>query len=163
MQNADEGGGRIIGEVCHFVDLMQFLTGAKPVSVFAETVSAKSDQVIDDDSVVVALKFADGSNGTIAYLSEGDKSLPKERVEIFGAGRAFVLDDFRQATKYRDGREETINLRVQDKGQKEQVRMVCAGLRSGTPAPIPVDELVATTRTTFAILESLRRRERVDV
>ena len=163
MQNAEEGGGRIIGEVCHFVDLMQFLTGARPVSVFAETVSAKSDQIVDDDSVVVALKFADGSNGTIAYLSEGDKALPKERVEIFGGNRAFVLDDFSQATKYRDGREETVKLRAQDKGQKEQVRVICASLGSGEPPPIPLDELVATTRTTFAILESLRRRERVDI
>ena len=163
MQNADEGGGRIIGEVCHFVDLMQFLTGAKPVSVFAETVSAKSDQVIDDDSVVVALKFADGSNGTIAYLSEGDKSLPKERVEIFGAGRSFVLDDFRTATKYREGRQEQIKLSTQDKGQKDQVHAVCVSLVSGGRAPIPLEELVATTRTTFAILESLRTRERVEI
>jgi polar amino acid transport system substrate-binding protein len=163
MQNAEEGGGRIIGEVCHFVDLMQFLAGAPPVSVFAESVSAKSDQIVDDDSVVVALKFADGSNGTIAYLSEGDKALPKERVEIFGGSRAFVLDDFSQATKYREGREETVKLRAQDKGQKEQVRVVCASLRSGAPAPIPLNELVSTTRTTFAILESLRTRERVEI
>jgi len=162
IQNADEGGGRIVGEVCHFVDLMQFLCSAPPISVFAEAVSSKSDQV-DDDSVVIALKFADGSNGSIAYLSEGDRALPKERVEILGASRAFVLDDFKQATKYRDGREEQVSLRAQDKGQKAQVQAVCANLLSGGPSPIPLEELVATTRTTFAILESLRKQERVEI
>ncbi|HSK62311.1 MAG TPA: bi-domain-containing oxidoreductase, partial [Pyrinomonadaceae bacterium] len=93
-QDPVEGGGRIIGEVCHFVDLMQFLTGAPPVSVFAEPVSAKSPQIVDVDSVFITLRFADGSNGAIAYLSEGDKSLAKERIEIFGSGKSFLIDDF---------------------------------------------------------------------
>ena len=121
-QNAEEGGGRIVGEVCHFVDLMQFLTGAPPVFVFAESISAKSSKIVDDDSVFITLRFADGSNGSIAYLSEGDKALAKERVEIFGAGRVFVLDDFRRATLYKDGREEQVTLKAQDKGQQAQVR-----------------------------------------
>ena len=163
LQDAIEGGGRIVGEVCHFVDLMQYLTGARPVSVFAEAITAKSDEIVDDDSVVIALKFADGSNGSIAYLSEGDRGLPKERVEIFGAGRSFVLEDYKQGTKYRDGREDQINLRGQDKGQKDQVHAVCASLLAGGPAPIALDELIDTTRTTFAILESLRKRERVEI
>ncbi len=121
-QNAEEGGGRIVGEVCHFIDLMQFLTGAPPVFVFAEAISAKSSKIVDDDSVFITLRFADGSNGCIAYLSEGDKALAKERVEIFGAGRVFVLDDFRRATLYKDGREEQVTLKAQDKGQQAQVR-----------------------------------------
>ena len=125
-QNAEEGGGRIVGEVCHFIDLMQYLTGAPPVSVFAESISAKSSKIVDADSVFITLRFADGSNGSVAYLSEGDKGLAKERVEIFGAGRVFVLDDFRRATLYKDGREEQVTLKTQDKGQQAQVR---AGLR----------------------------------
>jgi polar amino acid transport system substrate-binding protein len=144
-QDPLEGGGRIVGEVCHFVDLMQFLTGAAPVSVFAESVSAKSPKVVDADSVFITLRFADGSNGSIAYLSEGDKSLPKERVEIFGAGKCFVLDDFR-------------NGKIQDKGQRTQIQQICAALREGAPAPISLDELAATTRTTFRILDSLRSK-----
>ena len=118
MQNAQEGGGRIIGEVCHFIDFMQYLTGAPPVFVFAESLSAKSSKIVDADSVFITLRFADGSNGAVAYLSEGDKGLAKERVEIFGAGKAFVLDDFRRATLYKDGREEQITLKAQDKGQQ---------------------------------------------
>lgn len=140
-----EGGGRIVGEVCHFVDLMQFLTGAKPVSVFAEPVSAKSPKIVDADSVFITMRFADGSNGCIAYLSEGDQSLAKERVEIFGAGKSFVLDDFR-------------NGKVQDKGQKAQVQRICKSIREGAAAPISLAELAATTRATFRILDSLRSK-----
>ena len=162
-QNADEGGGRIVGEVCHFVDLMQYLTGAPPVFVFAESVSAKTSKIVDADSVFITLRFADGSNGSIAYLSEGDKTLPKERVEIFGAGRSFVLDDFRRATLYKDGREELITLKAQDKGQQAQVRQVCASVLAGDAAPITLDELAATTRATFRVLDSLRVRQPFEV
>ena len=162
-QDPNEGGGRIVGEVCHFVDLMQFLTGAAPVSVFAQSVSAKSEKTVDADSVFITLRFADGSNGSIAYLSEGDRSLPKERVEIFGARRAFVLDDFRRATLHKDGREEQVTLKAQDKGQQAQVQQVCASILRGTEAPIPLNELTATTRATFRILDSLREHRPFEV
>jgi len=163
IQNPDEGGGRIVGEVCHFVDLMQFLTNSPPVSVFAESVSARSDKALDADSVFITLRFADGSNGCIAYVSEGDKSLAKERVEIFGGSRSFVLDDFRRVTLHKDGREEQVALKAQDKGQKEQVHQVCASILNGTEAPIPVNELAATTRATFRILDSLREHRPFEV
>ena len=158
IQNENEGGGRIIGEVCHFVDLMVFLTGAHPVSVFAEAVSGKSANIIDSDSVFITLKFPDGSNGSIAYLAEGDKALAKERVEIFGGGRTFVLDDYRRALSYRDGRENVSTLKTQDKGQKDQVRAVCDAIVSGGVPPISLENLIATTRTTFRVLDSLRER-----
>src|SRR5215218_155931 len=92
-QDAREGGGRIRGEVCHFVDFMQYLTGSHVTRVYAEPVSSDDREGTDDDSVFITLKFADGSNGTVAYLAEGDRALPKERIEIFGAGRTFVVDD----------------------------------------------------------------------
>ena len=157
-QHADEGGGRIVGEVCHFVDLMQYLTGAPPVFVFAESMSAKSSKVVDADSVFITVRFADGSNGAIAYLSEGDKALAKERVEIFGAGKVFVLDDYRRATLYKDSREEQVTLKAQDKGQQAQVRAVCASVLEGGAAPISLEELAATSRATFRVLDSLHER-----
>ena len=163
IQDSTQGGGRIIGEVCHFVDLMVFLTDSLPVSVFAESVTGNNEKTIDADSVLITLRFADGSNGTIAYLSEGDRALPKERIEVYGGGRTFVVDDFRRATSYRDGREEEINLRAQDKGQLDQVRAVCAAVMKGGPAPIALDQLAATSRTTFRVLESLRTGLRLDV
>jgi predicted dehydrogenase/threonine dehydrogenase-like Zn-dependent dehydrogenase len=155
-QDPLEGGGRIVGEVCHFVDLMQFLTGSLPVSVFAECVSARSADVVDADSVFITLRFADGSNGSIAYLSEGDKGLPKERVEIFGSRKTFVLDDFRSGIGYASGGPKEFSLKVQDKGQRGQVQRICAAVLEGGPAPIDLTDLAATTRATFRILDSLR-------
>lgn len=163
IQHSSEGGGRIVGEVCHFVDLMQFLTSSRPISVFASSIGARSDQVIDADSVLITLYFADGSIGTIAYCAEGDKALPKERLEIFGDGRSFVLDDYKRASMYKNGKEERLELRSQDKGQAEQVKAVCAALLSATAPPISLDELEATTRTTFRILDSLKSQQPIEI
>jgi predicted dehydrogenase len=155
-QSPEEGGGRIVGEVCHFVDLMQFWTGAPPASVFAESIRSDNSETVDADSVFITLRFADGSTGCIAYLAEGDRALPKERVEIFGAGRSFVIEDFRAAISYRGGREEKSKLRATDKGQAGLVRAVCAAVLEGKPVPIQLEELAATTRATFRIIDSLR-------
>jgi polar amino acid transport system substrate-binding protein len=162
-QDAIEGGGRIIGEVCHFIDLMQFLTGAAPTSVYAAAVAAETGNVISEDSVMIALQFADGSNGMIAYLAEGDSRLPKEHIEIFGEGKTFVIEDFRSARLYADGREKKETLRQQDKGQAEETRLACAVVAEGKPAPITLQELEATTRATFRVLDSLRTGQRVKV
>lgn len=151
-----QGGGRIVGEVCHFIDLMQYLVGAPPTSVFAEAVAVDRDDVVNHDSVFITLRFADGSNGSIAYLSEGDKALAKERVEIFSGGKSFVLDDFVQALAYQNGREEKTVLRAQDKGQRDEVKQLCEMVLTGGPSPISLPELETTTRATFRILDSLR-------
>lgn len=156
-QDPGEGGGRIVGEVCHFIDLMQFLTGAEPVRVFAEAIGGDGvTGAIREDSVFITLQFADGSNGVIAYLAEGDKGLPKEHVEIFGQGKTFVIEDFRSARIYSDGREKKESLRQQDKGQPEETRVACAVVAEAKPAPITLRELEATTRATFRALDSLR-------
>jgi hypothetical protein len=119
--------------------------------------------VTDEDNVMMTLRFADGSNAAVAYLAEGDRSLPKERVEIFGGGRSFVLEDFRRATLHRGGKEETLKLRAQDKGQAAQARAVCAVVREGGEALIPLAELANTSRATFRIRESLRAARPLDV
>jgi predicted dehydrogenase/threonine dehydrogenase-like Zn-dependent dehydrogenase len=158
-----QGGGRIVGEACHFVDLMQFWIGAPPVSVFAEAVTSNRHDVVNHDSVFITLHFADGSNGCVAYLAEGDKALAKERIEIFGDGKSFVLGDFLYSTGYRGGREEKFMLRTQDKGQAEEVKAACAAVLNGGPPPIPLEELFATTRATFRALDSLRTGRRIDL
>ncbi len=155
-QDPNEGGGRIIGEVCHFIDLMQFLTRAAPINVYAQAVGGGQGNVISEDSVFITLQFADGSNGMIAYLAEGDASLAKEHIEIFGEGKTFVIEDFRSARLYADGREKKQTLRQQDKGQAEATRWACAVVAEGRPAPITLQELEATTRATFRIRDSLR-------
>lgn len=163
IQDPGQGGRRIIGEVCHFIDFMHFLTGALTTRVYAEAIQSRNSEVPDEDSVFITVRLSDGSNGSIAYISEGDKSLPKERVEIFGGGKAFVLDDFRTATLHRYGREELMKLRSQDKGQREEVARVCTVVREGLSAPIALDDLATTTRATFRILESLRAGVPVEV
>ena len=142
---------------------MQYLTGSTPVSVFAESTGAKSEIVSDADSVLITIRFADGSNGMIAYLSEGDSALPKERIEILGRKKAFVLDDFRRATMYDAGRENEFALRSQDKGQQAQVHAVCRAVIDGGPPPIPLEDLVITTRATFRIVDSLREKTQLAV
>ena len=162
-QDPNEGGGRIIGEVCHFIDLIHYLTGSTTTRVYAEAISSRNHETVDEDSVFITLRLADGSNGSIAYLAEGDKAMAKERVEVFGEGKIFVLDDFLSATTYKSGREETTKLRRQDKGQANEVRAVCEVVLQGRDAPIRLDDLAATTRATFRIRESLRRGEAVEV
>jgi polar amino acid transport system substrate-binding protein len=163
IQDPVEGGGRIIGEVCHFIDLMQYLTGSVTTRVYAESTSSRDAEGTDEDSVFITLRFADGSNGSIAYLARGDKSMPKERVEIFGDGKIFVLDDFRSATLVSDGRTKEQKLRNQDKGQPDEVRAVCETVLKGGPAPIALEDLAATTRATFRIRESLRLGQALEV
>jgi predicted dehydrogenase/threonine dehydrogenase-like Zn-dependent dehydrogenase len=155
-QDPDEGGGRIIGEVCHFVDLMQFLAGAPPTLVYAAAVAGGKGSVVREDSVLITLQFGDGSNGVIAYLAEGDSALAKEHVEIFAEGKVFVIEDFRNARLYTAGREKKETLRRQDKGQAAETQVACAVVAKGDPAPITLQELEATTRATFRIRDSLR-------
>jgi polar amino acid transport system substrate-binding protein len=162
VRDANEGG-RIIGEVCHFIDLVHFLTGSLTTRVFAEAVTTRNSAATGEDSVFVTLRTADGSNASIAYLSEGDKALPKERIEIFGGGKSFVIDDFRSATAYENGREKTTRLREQDKGQRDEIRTVMSVVLDGTPAPIALEDLKTTTRATFRIRESLRTGLPVEV
>ena len=149
-------GGRIIGEVCHFIDLVHFITGSLTTRVFAEAVAGRNSEATDEDSVFVTLRLADGSNASIAYLAEGDKALPKERIEIFGGGKSFVIDDFRSATAYENGREKATKLREQDKGQRDEIRTVMSVVLEGKPAPIALEDLKTTTRATFRIRESLQ-------
>jgi polar amino acid transport system substrate-binding protein len=156
IQDEKQGGGRIIGEVCHFIDLMQFLTDSVTTRVYAEGIVSRNFEVIGEDSVFITLRFADGSNGTICYLAEGDKSLPKEYLEIYGEGKTFVLDDFRRASMFKGGKETTKKLSGQDKGQAEEIRTICAVVLGKENVPISLEDLVATTRATLRIRESLR-------
>ncbi|HEY8184586.1 MAG TPA: hypothetical protein VIF64_00875, partial [Pyrinomonadaceae bacterium] len=109
------------------------------------------------------LQFDDGSSGVIAYLSEGDGSLGKERIEIFGEGKTFVIEDFRSGRLYTGGRDKKETLRRPDKGQAEETRVACEVVAEGKAAPITLRELEATTRATFRIRDSLRTGQPVPV
>ncbi len=148
------GGGRIIGEACHFIDLMQFLTGAKPVSVSA--VSLPDAGKYASDNVSALIRFDNGSTGQLSYLANGDKAWPKEMVEVFCGGRIAVLDDFKSMETMMDGKRQVSRSARQDKGHAACWKAFVDTVSNGGPAPIPLDQLAATTLTTFAIMESLR-------
>lgn len=150
----EQGGGRILGEVCHFVDLMQFVAGSNPTEVHAVCASANDARVPDHDNVLVSLKFSNGSVGQLAYVACGDKLLSKERIEIFGRGQSIVIDDFRRGEWYEAG--SCRKLRLPGKGHKEEVAAFLDAVQHGRPSPIPVDSLALTSAATFAIQDSLR-------
>ena len=153
IQRLEEGGGRIIGEVCHFVDLAACLAGSPPVAVSA--VSADPDKpAVLCDTLSVTLSFADGSVATILYAATGDTSYPKERVEVFCAGSVLVIDDWRQLTITRGGRTTTKRLSRADKGHAAEMRGFL-DLVQGVDVPLTFSDCVSSTAATFKIVESL--------
>ncbi|MCI0688718.1 MAG: Gfo/Idh/MocA family oxidoreductase, partial [Sporichthyaceae bacterium] len=149
------GGGRIVGEVCHFVDLICYLTGATPARIFAEQILPAGDRGRDRDAVSVTLRMSDGSLGTIQYLCNGDASVSKEYLEVFGGQRAAVLDNFRSLALHAGNRRRKRSLLNQAKGHAEEVEAFVRALASGTPMPIAPATLAAVTQTTFLIHQSL--------
>lgn len=149
IEDPAEGGGRVVGEVCHFVDFLQFLSDARPIEVHAWSAGGERG------SVTIALRFSDGSTGTIVYATDGDPSLPKERCEVFGGGKAAVLDDFRALTLHAGRRASRTKSLGQDKGHRAELDAFFEAVRSGGPMPIPLESSVLTTRVTFAIHHAL--------
>jgi predicted dehydrogenase/threonine dehydrogenase-like Zn-dependent dehydrogenase len=148
-----QGGGRILGELCHFVDFLCFLTDASPLEV--ETRSLSNAGKYSNDNVVCSLRFADGSQGTISYLANGDKSYSKERIEVFGGGSVAMLEDFRRLELIRDGNKRVLRSRLrQDKGHRGEFEAFVAAIQTGSESPIPLREIVSTMLTTFALEES---------
>jgi predicted dehydrogenase/threonine dehydrogenase-like Zn-dependent dehydrogenase len=155
IQDPEVGGGRIIGEVCHFVDLLTFLVGSLPVSVSGRSLPNRGRYA--DDNLVATIQFADGSIGEIVYVANGDKAYPKERLEVFGGGSVALLDDFRVLQTTRSGRTRTQRTRLtQDKGHTAEWRAFVGAVQGGGDLPISWEELLATSLTTFAIRDSLR-------
>ena len=149
-----QGGGRIIGEGCHFVDFLTFLARAAPVSVTAR--SLPDNGKYHQDNVSMTFTFPDGSVGVVDYLANGDKSFPKERLEVFCGGRVAVLDDFRSLETVRDGRRTTVK-KTQDKGWKNEWLAFTKAICDGGQPPIPYEQLIGVTKATFAAMEALRR------
>jgi len=154
-QHDEEGGGRIIGEACHAIDLATYLCGSRPVRVYAESVAAARAGQTTDDQCFITLRHANGSVSSIGYLAGGDKAFAKERVEVFGGGRVAVIDDFRTVSTCRGGKTKTIKCRG-GKGHAEEVAAFAQAVVGGGPAPIPWEELRATSLAAILAVRSLR-------
>jgi predicted dehydrogenase len=162
VNDPEQGGGRILGEVCHFVDLLSFLADAPPVEVQARSVT--SLEQYSDDNIVISLRFANGSQGTISYLANGDRSYSKERVEVFGGGAVAMLEDFRRLELVRHGRKQTFRSRFhQDKGHRTELSAFAAAVCGGGELPIPFDQIVSTTLATCRAVESRSSGQPVEV
>ena len=148
-----EGGGRILGEACHFVDLCGHIVGQPPVQVFA---SALSNNFELDDSITALIRYRDGSVAPIHYLAQTTSELPKERFEASAGGITATCENFKQTRIMGSKNSEGVKNINQDKGQAEALREVLSAVRSGGEGPFTLEQLIATSKVTFAILESIR-------
>ena len=151
MLDPQIGGGRLVGEGCHFVDLLRCLVGAE-----VESFEVAAMRAATRDTATVLLRFADGSIGTLHYLANGSKAFPKERVEVFASGRVLQLDNFRRLTGYGWPGFRGMWLWRQDKGQNACVAAFLDAVRAGNPSPIPPEELLEVARVSIRIEEALR-------
>ncbi|MCE9619806.1 MAG: bi-domain-containing oxidoreductase [Planctomycetes bacterium] len=150
-QDMEQGGGRIIGEGCHFIDLIRFLA-ASPI----ESHSATAMQSATGDTVSINLKFADGSLGSVHYFANGNKAFPKERLEVFSGGAVLQLDNFRKLRGFGWKGFNKMNLWKQDKGQHACAAAFVESVRKGGPAPIPLDEILEIARVSIEIAKDLQ-------
>ena len=158
---APDQGGRIIGEGCHFIDCMSFLTNSTPISVYAESLSSNNSQASDDDNVSITIKFADGSVGTLIYVANGDKAPGKEYCEISAGGRTAIMDNFTSVAYFKAGRK-TRRKYNGDKGHQQEVTAFLEALK-GKADVICFDSLYSTTLTTIKAIESLEFKQVMDL
>ncbi|MDB4842923.1 bi-domain-containing oxidoreductase [Gammaproteobacteria bacterium] len=151
------GGGRIIGECCHYIDLLRFLVGAKATKVFAKSINVSNAVAGDSDSASITLEYEDGSSGTIMYLTNGANNFPKERVEVFTGGKVLQLDNFRRLRGYGWNNFKKMNFFSQDKGQNACARAFLEGIKLGSPC-IPAEEIFEVSRMTIEASNMLHQK-----
>jgi len=162
IQDREIGGGRIIGEVCHFIDTCSFLIDSEVTSVYASTIQKSNQSIPDEDNVNIILNYKNGSTATIAYYAYGDSAMSKEYIELFGNGVSMEMHDFRELIIYENGKKIKEKSANQDKGFVNEFKGFKESILLGTPA-IPFDSIYNTTKTTFKILESINSGRVVDV
>jgi polar amino acid transport system substrate-binding protein len=155
-----EGGGRLVGEVCHFIDTIQFLTGEPITEVQCTGRGNPQLPLAAADNLLISLACAGGSIGTIAYLAHGASGVGKERIELFSSAGAGVLDDYRTLVLHQEGSVSRKRQRSHDKGHGSGVMAFIEAVRHGEP-PVPLDEVENSSRVTLAAVESLRTGNRI--
>ena len=152
------GGGRIVGEACHFIDLMRFFAGTPIVSVQARRMGDSPGVAVTEDKASITLGFEDGSFGTILYLANGAAAFPKERIEVFAAGRVLQLDNFRKLKGFGWPGFNKMNLWKQDKGQNACAAVFLRSITLGEKSPIDYDEIIEIARVSLEVIELLRKQ-----
>ncbi|MBZ9572234.1 bi-domain-containing oxidoreductase [Patescibacteria group bacterium] len=157
-----EGGGRILGEVCHFVDLLQFLANSPPQRIYASLIPL-ARAITTQDNLIVTIDFENGSRGVIIYTSLGDKGFPKEYIEIYGPEKVMTIDDFKGATIFAKKGKKSLKGFGQDKGHRDEFKKFIEAIQQGKPSLISLKELFYSTQATFAILKSIKGKKVIDV
>ncbi len=155
-QDREIGGGRIIGEACHYIDLMRFLADAEIVSVQARRMGDAAGTGVTEDKAAITLGFADGSFGTIHYLANGGAAFPKERIEVFAGGATLQLDNFLKLRGFGWRSFKKHNLWRQDKGQTACVAAFLGAIKNGSAPPIPPEQLFEVAQVTIEVSDLLR-------
>lgn len=158
-QDIERGGGRIIGEACHFIDLMRFLVGYKITSVQARRMGNNDATDITEDKAAIILGFEDGSFGTIHYYANGANAFPKERIEVFSDNKVLQLDNFRKLTGYGFKGFKKFNLWQQDKGQNACAAAFINAINNGENSPIPIEEIFEVAQVSIDIAQQLRQQQ----
>jgi predicted dehydrogenase len=161
-QDDKVGGGRIIGEACHGIDLATVLTGSPPVRVYTESIGGVSAPEVTDDQCFITLRHANGSISQV-HTSPERQGLPKERVEVFGGGRVAIIDDFRELTFCAGGKLKHHKSRTQDKGHAAEIERFALSLTKGESVPIPWNELRSVTMAAILAVRSIREGVPFDV
>ena len=159
-QDMETGGGRIIGEACHYIDLCNFLTQSKVKSVCMNSMGLNPS--IDTDNASILLKFEDGSNATINYFSNGSKSYSKERIEVYQHNSTYVMDNFRITKGFNIAKFKNLSTKL-DKGHKEQFKRYIYNLKNGLEPIIDFNEIINATKVSFAALESLKDSKWINI
>lgn len=155
IHDQEIGGGRIIGEVCHFVDLCMYITGSKIMSIAANVMSTPQNLM---DTLVVNISFANGSIASISYFSNGNRAVNKEYLEVFYANQVAIIDDFKKMSVFSE-HQTKMNLSKKDKGHDEEVKKFISSIKEGKESPISFDEIYLSTLATFKIIESIKNRK----
>lgn len=155
VHSEEQGGGRIVGEMCHFVDLMQYLTGSEPERIYAERISGNNATMVNNDNVILTLRFRDGSVAGITYSASGDRSMPREQIEVFCERKSLVSTDFRRTAFYMGGKETVFKTSSQDMGYHAELdRFIRAAAGKGEPGLTP-DEIFLSTEAVLKAHDSL--------
>ena len=162
VHDSIEGGGRIIGEACHFIDLCQFLANSCPERVYASLIPTEKN-IQTEDNIAITIDFKNGSRGVILYTSGGPKSLPKEYIEIIGGNKTMIIDNFKSGIIYSSKGKKRTREFNQDKGHLNEFKSLIKTIQQGKLSPIPLKEIVLSMQTTFNTIKSAKEKSVIDI
>ncbi|MDI6891101.1 MAG: bi-domain-containing oxidoreductase [Thermodesulfovibrionales bacterium] len=163
VHSEEEGGSRIVGEVCHFVDMTQFLTRSNPIRVYGERISGNNKTALNSDNVAITLKFEDGSVGNIIYSASGDKAFSREQIEVFCEGKTIVIRDYKETNLFYAGKRKSFKTFNQEMGYKEELQHFFDVVSGRVDLKLTPDEIFSSTLTVFKINDALDKAKPVEI